>query len=95
LSEIKIKVISICSLIINDEVDIVSGCRELAMLRHQGHEFIPIIFVGYDSELDYIPLPSEYHLWNKEALKNKLQEMDNYKEAVLNSAKDLLQEMTK
>jgi len=37
---------------IEGTVGIIEGCRELNRLFWQGNGFIPIIFVGYDSELD-------------------------------------------
>ncbi len=37
---------------IKGTVGIIEGCRALARLFWQGNGFIPIIFVGYDRELD-------------------------------------------
>ena len=49
---------------LDDDSAVIPGLRRLVTLRHDGDEFIPIEFVGFDSELDGVPTPnSRYHLW--------------------------------
>lgn len=37
---------------LNNDISLRVGCKELADLHDEGNDFIPIEFVGYDSELD-------------------------------------------
>jgi len=54
---------------IDGTVGIIEGCRELSRLFWQGNGFIPIIFVGYDSELDAaIDENSDVVSWYREAV---------------------------
>lgn len=87
--EQKEEVLRILENLLGGELDLVDACRELTKLYHQGYDFIPIEFVGYDSEMDSIPLTKFRHLWNQQELEKILQS-NPYKESVLNSAKKLL-----
>jgi len=61
---------------IDGTFNVVAGCRELTQLYHHGHTWIPIIFVGLDSELDIVPPAETHHLWNQEALAAKLADLE-------------------
>ena len=54
------------------EINITAGARALALLYHEDHEWIPIAFVGIASELDDMPMPREYPLWDPRALAERL-----------------------
>lgn len=75
---------------IHEQLDIVTGCYELASYHNSGYEFVPIDFVGYSSMMDHIPRAAYYHLWNQDALRAALQEADMYKEQVFEDARALL-----
>jgi hypothetical protein len=53
---------------LEEESAIVAGLRRLVALRNEGHDFIPIAFVGFDSETDDVPTADRYPLWNAAAL---------------------------
>ena len=46
--------------------------------------------VYYESELDDVPIPSEYKLWNDQGLQEKLKKVDLYKGDFIKDAKDFL-----
>lgn len=71
-------------------VDLVDGCRELTTLHSQGEESIPRVFVGYDSELDCVPLTRLRHLWSEEALVQSMKLLDAYRDDILADCKRLL-----
>jgi hypothetical protein len=78
--------------IIEDKIDIVLGTRKLRELYFDtGENFIPpTLGIGFESELDDLPTPDEYHLWNEKELKEKLKKVDTYKEHIKRDAKDFL-----
>jgi hypothetical protein len=78
---------------LDESIDLLTGLRELSRLHSAGVRFIPIIFVGYDSETDSIPTPDEYYLWNQEALREKLKELDRYRKAILSECGILLERL--
>ncbi|BBI35956.1 hypothetical protein [Cohnella abietis] len=90
---VKKKVIQILNDMINGTTNIILGCLELDALWHQGHEFIGIDFGEHYTNLSQIPLPAHYHLWNKDALSERLHELEAYKGNVLYTARLLLEEL--
>lgn len=93
--EVRAQVLDILTRLLDERLDIVSGCRQLTDLHHQGYASIPVIFVGLDSMMDTIPLPAHYHLWNQDALAKVLQEGDDlYKHDVLKEAQALLEALS-
>jgi hypothetical protein len=54
------------------EINVAAGTRALARLYYDDHEWIPIAFVGIASELDDVPSPREYALWDPRALAERL-----------------------
>jgi hypothetical protein len=69
------------------------GLRKLVGLYHQGYEFIPIEFVGYESETDSIPGPNTYHLWDPAALARVLSDSLPYQEEIRKDAIALLEDL--
>jgi hypothetical protein len=78
--------------IIEDNIDIVLGARKLRELCFDtGKNFIPpTLGLRFESELDGLPTPDQYHMWNENALKEKLKEVDRYKEIIKRGAKEFL-----
>jgi len=50
------------------ELDLVTICRMFARLWNAGETSVPTRFVYVDSELDSIPMPAQYALWDPGAL---------------------------
>jgi hypothetical protein len=59
-------------------LNVFNACAELAWRRSHGAEWIPIIFVGIDSELDSAPDPAQYHRWEAAALAARLAEVEQW-----------------
>jgi hypothetical protein len=77
-------------------IDLLTGVRELSRLHSGGLDFIPVAFVGFDSETDSIPTSDKYHLWDQDALKEKLKELnDIYRESILDECRALLSQLVK
>lgn len=88
------KVVQILSDMLNGKTNIILGCHELDVLWHQGHDFIGIDFGEHYNNLSHIPLPAQYKLWNKDALRERLNELEAYKANVLYTARLLLEELS-
>lgn len=78
---------------LNGKTNIILGCLELDTLWHQGHDFIGIDFGEHYTNLSHIPLPAQYKLWNKDALRERLNELEAYKSNVLYTVRLLLEEL--
>lgn len=87
------KVVQILNDMSDGKTNIILGCLELDTLWHQGHDFIGIDFGEHYTNLSHIPLPAQYELWNKDALREKLNELEAYKSNVLHTARLLLEEL--
>jgi len=69
--------------------DLWSTCRHLARLWTDGHEtWIPIEFVGIDSELDDIPAPGVRDRWDPVALRGVLDRGAPWLESAHQAARD-------
>jgi hypothetical protein len=79
---------------LDGSIELLSGLRELSRLHTLGLDFIPIVFVGYDSDTDSIPTPDRYYQWNPEALREKLKGLDRYRERILEECRKLLAQLT-
>ncbi len=83
-----------CGLIIG-VVPLPRAVHQLAGLWYDGHEWIPNEFVGISSELDDIPPPEQYPLWNSRALEAKRSGWESrtnvLAEAAVRAARQLLQ----
>ncbi|WP_441958182.1 hypothetical protein [Paenibacillus sp. TAF43_2] len=90
---VKNRVVQILNDMLNGKINIILGCLELDGLWHQGHTFIGIDFGEHYHNLAHIPLPAQYHLWNQEALKERIKELDAYKPNILYTARLLLDEI--
>ena len=78
--------------IIEQKIDLVLATRKLRELYFAtGENFIPITLgIGYESELDDLPIPNEYHQWDSKALEEKLKKIDMYKENLLCDVKKFI-----
>jgi hypothetical protein len=78
--------------IIYEKINFVIAIIELHSLYHEiGEDLIPMEFADYyNSELDDVPLPSSYHLYNKNFLEEKLKKLDLYKDDIIKDAKKML-----
>lgn len=78
--------------IIGDKIDLVLGTRKLRILYFEtGENFIPTTLgIGYESELDDLPTPDEYHTWNKNELKEQLKKAENYRADIIRDAQAFL-----
>ncbi|MBK9183980.1 MAG: hypothetical protein IPM83_12920 [Ignavibacteria bacterium] len=81
--------------IIEDRIDLVVATHKLRDLYYStGESIIPIsLGVGYESELDEVPIPSEYHLWDKNGLSEKLKKVELYRPDIIREAKELLEKL--
>lgn len=75
------KIVDICHKVINEEIGIIEGCRELVSLRGQynleeDELFDPI--VGVDSETDDYPLGDVRELFSKDYLDRLDREVGGY-----------------
>lgn len=75
-------------------IDLAAAVRGLATLHNDGNEWIPIVFVGIDSELDEVPQESQYPLWEPNALQARLRELqpfiEQWRETACSAARELL-----
>ena len=78
---------------INERIPVHQGCHLLSGMYILGNELIWYDFVEYDDNLNDVPLPDEYKLWNEEALTTKLNKLEENKARVLSMAKELLNEI--
>jgi hypothetical protein len=78
---------------LEDEAAVIVGLRKLVVLRHSGDEFIPIEFVGFDSETDGVPTPDRYRLWAPPALAELLARTRPYLEQVQQACRALLDDL--
>ncbi|MEO8146985.1 MAG: hypothetical protein ABI723_05070 [Bacteroidia bacterium] len=83
--------------IIEQKIDLVEATRKLRELYFDtGESFIPVkLGIGYESELDDLPIPSEYHQWDSRMLKEKLKKVDLYKDKLIRDAKQFLATLDK
>jgi hypothetical protein len=78
---------------LNDRAAVIPGLRKLVRIRHGGNEDIPIKFVGFDSELDDVPSPEQYHLWEPAVLDEILGRNEPYLRTVQQSCAELLEQL--
>jgi hypothetical protein len=76
--------------ICNESVDLIYALRELNMLSLELNDKELIIFIGYLSELDDVPLKKDYYKWNSEFLDSKLKKIEVYKNEIEESARQIL-----
>jgi hypothetical protein len=75
-------------------MDLVLGYSILARFNSDGYEIVPIKFVGFSSDLDEVPKPAQYHLWEPVALNEEPEIVENYQEDILAEAKALLNKIS-
>jgi hypothetical protein len=78
---------------VDDESAVIPGLRRLVALHHDGDELIPVEFVGFDSELDGVPTPDRYHLWDAAALAERLATVGPYLKQVQRACSELLDDL--
>ncbi len=61
---------------VHGRLSVFESCARLVWWRNNGVSWIPVVFVGIDSELDNAPRPDQYHHWEPEALAAKLAEVE-------------------
>ena len=78
--------------IVEHKIDLVLATRKLRELYDNDcDDFIPIdLGVGYESELDDVPIPSEYIEFQRHEVEEKLQTVAWYRNYILRDAKELL-----
>jgi hypothetical protein len=83
--------------IIENRIDLVLATHRLRWLYDvTGETFIPVTLgAGYQSELDDVPIPSQYSMWEEKALQEKLKKVDQYKEYIIRDAKEFLDTLNK
>lgn len=81
--------------ILNGKIDLVLATRKLRELYNSlEQKLLPIkLGIGYESVLDDLPIPSEYHQWNKDELEIKLKTLDYYKEDLIKDVKSALKNL--
>ena len=69
------------------------GCRAVEALRREDNEaaVVPIVFAALSSELDDVPGTASRHLWQPEALAEKLEKMKAQEADVLEEVRRLLE----
>lgn len=78
--------------IVENKTDLVLATRKLRELYYNGcDDFIPIALgVGYESELDDVPIPSEYIEFQRHEVEEKLKKVEWYRNYIIRDAKELL-----
>ena len=85
--------IKILESMLKDDAALLAGLRQLVALRHEGCEFIPDEFVGFESETDAIPSPAAYHLWDPAALAELLGRGAPYLKLIKRSTQEFLDDL--
>lgn len=85
--------IVLCGLV-TGTLNVFDACDRLTWWHNQGAEWIPILFVGIESELDAAPHPGFYGQWEPQALAARLAEVEpwvaHYRELAQAEARQLL-----
>jgi hypothetical protein len=87
------RVTKVLEAMVRDETALLPGLRQLVRLRHDGCDFSPIAFVGFESETDTIPSPESYHLWEPAALAQVLAQANPYRRQIAEAASELLEDI--
>jgi hypothetical protein len=80
---------------LEDDLAVLVGLRRLVALHHAGDEFIPIEFVGFDSETDGIPTPDRYHQWDATALAELLAGTNPYLKRIQGACRELFDDLAR
>jgi hypothetical protein len=80
--------------LISGAIDLLVAVRHLAQLYWEGNKWVPVVFVGIDSELDVLPRVEQYPLWDEQALASKLESLqpviEHYRVLAIAAAKEIL-----
>ena len=85
-SETKLEVKILLQNMINEEIHVINGCGQLATYLYEGHDFIYWNFDEVYGKLLEFPRPTEYHVWEPEALRIKLNKLDEHQTHALHLA---------
>src|SRR6185369_14869772 len=83
----------IASRMLSGQLDLLTGLRELVALHHSGYSFIPIVFVGLESETDTVPEQAQYSQWQPTAVARQLERLSWYQPSILKELHTLLEEL--
>jgi hypothetical protein len=78
---------------LDDRDAVIPGLRDLVQLRNDGNEEVPIAFVGFDSEMDGVPSPENYHRWAPAFLAEILARNAPYVRSIQKSCAELLEDL--
>jgi hypothetical protein len=87
------RVAAIVRSMLADDSALLTGLRELVVLRHSGDEFIPIDFVAFDSDIETIPTPEHEHLWGPALLAEKRASTERYFPKIRQACESLLADL--
>lgn len=89
------RVAAILKSMLGDDTALLTGLRRLVALRNgdDRFEFIPIEFVGFESENELIPSPDRYHLWDQTLLDEKLASAKPYLAGIRKACEELLDDL--
>lgn len=79
--------------IIENKIDLVLATRKLRELYLNGcNNFIPVdLGIGYESELDDVPIPSEYIEFQRHEVEEKLKKVNWYRNYIIKDCKGFTQ----
>ena len=84
---------------VDGDINVAAGTRELARLRGEGHDFIPEAFVGLAAQLDEVEISSEYPRGDLRALPERLAALKDrarqLRAPALTAAKRLLETLSR
>ncbi|HEX4825154.1 MAG TPA: hypothetical protein VFV19_12680 [Candidatus Polarisedimenticolaceae bacterium] len=79
--------------LLDGTVELFAAVRGLAELHSEGHVWVPVVFVGIDSELGEIPRPGQYALWDDKALAARLEAarpmIEHWRRVAVKAAKEI------
>lgn len=79
---------SILEQMIDGIKNVINGCAELDALRLEGYDFSELY-----SHLQHYPLPKHYDKWDKDALDDKLKDLERLNNKVISLSLELLEEI--
>ena len=92
-SKIKQEVKILLQNMINEEIHMIDGCGQLVAYLHEGHDFIYWDFDEVYGKLLEFPRPTEFHLWEPEALRIKLIKFEVHQTYAVHLVLQLLEEL--
>jgi hypothetical protein len=96
MKEIKARIIELATQMIDEEIDVLEGCRRIVILQRKLKEPLEafITLRGIDSETDIYPIdPAERATWDTEALSRLDREKNEYLALVKENIREACQEI--